>query len=163
MDKTMEEPKTIIADDVEISGSIRSAGGVRIGGKLGGDLISSGDVMVEKTCQIKGNLSGNSIVVCGAIKGNITAKERVEVKGNARIAGDIKAKRLVVEEGVSLVGKCEITPSEAASGEMVLETDASGAAAEEGGKSGEEETVRTGTSAARGMVGGRPSQLFARK
>ncbi len=121
MDKTAEEPRTIIAEDVEISGSIRSTGGVRIAGKLGGDLTSAGDVLVEKTCQIKGNLSVNSVVVWGAIKGNITAKERIELKGNARIAGDIKAKRLVVEEGVSLIGKFEIAPTDSAAGDLSAE------------------------------------------
>lgn len=159
----MEEPRTIIADDVEISGSIRSTGGVRIAGRLGGDLISGGDVTVEKTCQIKGNLSANAIVVCGAIKGNITAKDRIELKGNARIAGDIKAKRLVVEDGVSLVGKFEISPSEGAPGEMALDTESPAASADEAGKAGEDEAARPSGTVSRGPIGGRPTQLFARK
>lgn len=157
----MEEPRTIIADDVEISGSIKCTGGVRIAGKLGGDLICAGDVLVEKTSQIKGNLSVNSVVVLGAIKGNIVARERIELKGNARVSGDIKAKRLVVEEGVSLVGKSEISPSESASGEMVLDMDAPAAAGDDTAKS-DDEAARTG-SPARGAMAGRPSQLFARK
>jgi cytoskeletal protein CcmA (bactofilin family) len=104
----------------------------------------------------------NSVVVLGAIKGNIVAKERIELKGTARVAGDIKAKRLVVEEGVSLVGKSEITPSESASGEMVMDMDAPAEAGDDTSKV-DDEGARAANSAARGVVTNRPSQLFARK
>lgn len=108
----MEDAKTVIADDVEITGSIKCATPVRMAGKLNGDLTCGGDVLVEKGAAIKGNVAAASIVVMGIIKGNITAKERIELKGTARVAGDIKGKRLVVEEGVSLVGKSEISTSD---------------------------------------------------
>lgn len=159
----MEEPRTIIADDVEIGGPIKCTGGVRMGGKLSGDLTCAGDVMIEKTSQIKGNLSVNSLVVLGAIKGCIIAKERVELKGNARVAGDIKAKRLVVEEGVSLSGKIEITPSESASGDMALDMDAPGASAADDAAKADDDGARTGNTATRSALNSRPSQLFARK
>ena len=162
MDKTTEEPKTIIADDVEISGSIKCTGGVRIGGKMSGDLTCAGDVLVEKTSQIKGNVTVNSVVVLGAIKGNITARERIELKGTARVAGDIKAKRLVVEEGVTLIGKSEIAPSDSASGEMSMDMDAGGTASDDAAKSGDDEVKAAGQTA-RGPAGNRPAQLFGRK
>lgn len=161
MEKTMEEFKTVIAEDVEVSGSIKCTGGVRLGGKVNGDLTTAGDVLVEKTSAIKGNVTGNSIVVNGLIKGNISAKDRIELKGNAKVAGDIKAKRLVVEEGVTLVGKMEIVAAEGASGEMVDMETAPGAS--DSAKSDEDEAK-----AATGVRGTmdprtRPGQLFARK
>ncbi len=152
----MEDMKTVIAEDVEISGSIKCTGGIRLGGKVNGDVTTAGDVLVEKTSAVKGNMAGNSIVVMGLIKGNITAKERIELKGNAKVAGDVKAKRLVVEEGVTLVGKMEIVAAEGASGEMVLDMDTPPSASE-----GKVEDVP----GARGTVDPRtrPGQLFARK
>ncbi len=161
MEKTMEEFKTVIAEDVEISGSIKCTGGVRLGGKVNGDLTTAGDVLVEKTSAIKGNVTGNSIVVNGLIKGNISAKDRIELKGNAKVAGDIKAKRLVVEEGVTLVGKMEIVAAEGVSGEMVDMETAPGSG--DAAKSDDDESK-----AATGVRGTmdprtRPGQLFARK
>jgi len=161
----MEELKTIIADDVEINGSIKCTGGVKLGGKVNGDLTCTGDVLVEKTASIKGNVIVNSVVVLGQVKGNITARERIELKGAARVAGDIKGKRLVVEDGVSLTGKTEITPSEAAAGEMALDMQAETAAV------GTEESAIGTDDASRLTAGHRPvadsraraSQLFARK
>ena len=158
----MEDLKTIIADDVEISGSIKCTGGIRLGGKVNGDVTTAGDVMVEKTSAVKGNLSGNSIVVNGLIKGNISAKDRIELKGNAKVAGDIKAKRLVVEEGVTLVGKMEIVASESGAGDMSMEMDSAPASGDAGKSEDDESKAMPGL---RGPMDPRtrPGQLFARK
>lgn len=170
MDKTqggiMEEIKTIIADDVEINGSIKCVGGVKLGGKLNGDLTCAGDVLVEKTAAVKGNLAVNSVVVLGQVKGNIVARERIELKGNARVSGDIKGKRLVVEDGVSLAGKTEIAPTESSAGDMTLdiptESSASPATDEPGATSDEGSRLPAGHRPAIDSRA-RASQLFARK
>lgn len=159
----MEEAKTIIADDVEITGSVKCAGGVKMSGKLNGDLVCAGDVLVEKGAAIKGNVSAASIVVLGMVKGNIVAKERIELKGTARVAGDIKGRRLVVEEGVTLMGKSEISPSESASGEAALDLPVSPAAPEEPARP-DEDGIRTNPAMRPGMdPRTRAGQLFARK
>lgn len=160
----MEEVKTIIAEDVEITGSLKCNGGVKMAGKINGDLTCGGDVLVEKGAAIKGNVAAASIVVLGVIKGNVVAKDRIELKGQAKVSGDIKAKRLVVEEGVSLVGKSEISPSEtgAAEPERVVETpapkfEAFGAM--------EDDATKANPAAMRPAVDNRmrPGQLFGRK
>jgi len=162
----MEDAKTVITDDVEINGSVKCVGGVRLAGKLNGDLSCAGDVLVEKTSTIKGNLTVNSVIVHGQIKGNIAAKERIELKGNARVAGDIKSKRLVVDDGVSLFGKSEITPSENAGGDMALDLDsaAAGSGAGDDSAKAEDEAAKSGLPH-RGIADSRAraSQLFARK
>lgn len=159
----MEEAKTIIADDVEITGSIKCSGGVKMSGKLNGDLTCAGDVLVEKGAAVKGNVTAASIVVLGMVKGNIVAKERIELKGTARVAGDIKGRRLVVEEGVTLMGKSEISPSESVSGEAALDIETPPSVSDEAGKS-EDEGVRTSPGMRPGMdPRARAGQLFARK
>lgn len=159
----MEEIKTIIADDVEINGSIKCSGSIKLAGKVNGDVTTAGDVAVEKGAAIKGNVIAASVVVHGMVKGNITAKERIELKGAARVSGDVKAKRMVVEEGVSLVGKFEITPVESASGEATLDMDMPLTSSSDAEKNDDEGT-KSGM-AARPVMDprARPSQLFARK
>lgn len=104
-------PESVIASQVEITGTIKSSGSVRIDGKLEGELQCSGDAIIGKSAMIKGNLIVNSISVEGAVNGNITAKDRIEMKSSARVNGDIRAKRLSVEDGVTFVGKSEVNPS----------------------------------------------------
>lgn len=103
--------KTIIAEDVEIVGTIKCSSGIRLEGKLSGDLGCQGSAVVGKTASIKGNISAEAVTVEGQISGNITAKDRIEMKATANVNGDIRAKRLTVEDGVTFVGKSEVNPS----------------------------------------------------
>lgn len=152
----MEEPKTIIADDVEITGNLKCTGGVRLAGRLAGDLVCGGDVLVEKTSQVKGNLTVNTVTVYGRLSGNIVAKDRIELRSGARVMGDIKGKRLIVEDGVSFVGKSEIN----ASGEDVGVAEAADSTAA-GGESDDSASPAGAASAASNFRAGRSSPLFA--
>lgn len=103
--------KTIISSDVEIMGTLKSASAIEINGKLNGDLNCSGDAAIGEQAVIKGNLSVNCVTIGGTINGNVTAKDRIEMKATARVQGDIKAKRLAVVDGVSFIGKSEVNPA----------------------------------------------------
>jgi len=102
--------KTLIAQDIEITGSIKGNDDIEFHGKLNGDLTSKGHAVIGESAEIKGNLAGASVAGHGTITGNISAGDRIELKPSARISGDIKSKRLTVEDGVSFVGKAEVNP-----------------------------------------------------
>jgi len=104
-------PQSVIAADVEITGTIKSTGSVRIDGKLDGELNCTGDAIIGKSAVIKGNLAVNTATIEGTINGNVTAKDRIEMKSSARVTGDIRAKRLSVEDGVTFIGRSEVNPS----------------------------------------------------
>jgi cytoskeletal protein CcmA (bactofilin family) len=106
-----ETPQSVISNDIEIIGTIKGSGSVRIDGKLEGELHCGGDAIIGKSAQIKGNVMVNSVTVEGSVQGNITAKDRIEMKSSARVTGDIRAKRLAVEDGVTFIGRSEVNPS----------------------------------------------------
>jgi cytoskeletal protein CcmA (bactofilin family) len=106
-----ESPQSVISNDVEIIGTIKGTGSVRIDGKLEGELHCSGDAIIGKSAQIKGNIVVTSATIEGAVNGNITAKDRIEMKSTARVTGDIRAKRLSVEDGVTFIGRSEVNSS----------------------------------------------------
>ena len=103
--------QSIITAEVEITGVIKSAGSVRLDGKLDGDLVCQGDAILGKTATMKGNITASSVAVEGAVNGTINAKDKIEMKSTAKITGDIKSKRLAVEDGVTFVGKVDVNPS----------------------------------------------------
>ena len=107
------EPTTqsLIAADMQITGTIKCNGPVRIDGKLEGDLICATDAVIGKGAVIKGNLTINTVVIEGAINGNITAKDKIDMKSTAKVNGDIVAKRLAVEDGVTFIGRSEVNPA----------------------------------------------------
>jgi cytoskeletal protein CcmA (bactofilin family) len=124
--------QTVVSSEVEITGTVKSSGSIRIDGKLDGDLNCTGDATIGNSANIKGNMNVNSVSIAGTVNGNITAKDRIEMKSSARVMGDIKAKRLAVEDGVTFVGKSEVNPSGSAAAPA-----AGGSADETAAKKGE--------------------------
>lgn len=64
---------------------------------------------------ITGNIHAQTVVVRGKINGNIVANDKIDIKANTELYGDIRACKLAMEEGVTFEGKTEITPKKVAS------------------------------------------------
>ncbi|MBM4148863.1 MAG: polymer-forming cytoskeletal protein [Lentisphaerae bacterium] len=111
---SQQTARTVIGQDVEVVGSIKCGGAIQIDGKLNGDLTCTGNATIGAGAVIKGNISVNGISVLGTVTGNISAKDKIELKASANVNGDIRAKRMSVEDGVTFVGKSEVNPSGAA-------------------------------------------------
>ena len=70
-----------------------------------------GNAILGKNAQVKGNVTATSVSIEGKISGNILAKDKIEMKATATVNGDIKARRLSVEDGVTFVGRSEVNPN----------------------------------------------------
>ena len=101
--------KDILSSDVEIKGSIKFQKELLIDGKVEGDINSEGVLTVGENADIRGEVKTKSIVVFGKVHGNITVTERCELKSKCTLQGDLKAARLVIEEGATFIGKSEVT------------------------------------------------------
>src|SRR5690349_7898894 len=101
--------KDILSSDVEIKGSIKFQNGLLIDRKVQGDNNSEGVLTVEENADIRGEVKTKSIVDFGKVHGNITVTERCELKSKCVLQGDLKAARLVIEEGATFIGKSEVT------------------------------------------------------
>ena len=109
-----ENQQSVIGADVEIIGTIKSTGSIRLDGKLEGELLCGGNAILGKEAEIKGNITATSVSIEGKINGNILAKDKIEMKATATVNGDIKARRLSVEDGVTFVGRSEVNPNASA-------------------------------------------------
>ena len=106
--------KNVLSSDVEINGTLKFAGELTFEGKLDGEIVSDGTLQLGDSTVINGNINVSSVVVRGKVNGNITAKDKIEIKAKTELFGDIKAAKLVIEEGVTFVGKTEVNPNKAA-------------------------------------------------
>jgi cytoskeletal protein CcmA (bactofilin family) len=111
MDTMNNTSKNVLGPDVEIKGNIKFTGELVFDGKLDGEIHTDGTLNLGDGAVINGNITANSIVVRGKVNGNITAKEKIEIKAKAELFGDIRASKLAVEEGVTFVGKTEVNPN----------------------------------------------------
>ena len=67
---------------------------------------------IGENADIRGEIKTKSITVYGKVQGNITVGERCELKSRCTLQGDLKAARLVIEEGATFIGKSEVTSGE---------------------------------------------------
>ncbi len=119
IDKQMNTPvnngaKNVLNSDVELKGTLKFNGELTFDGKLDGDINSEGMLNLGDNANVKGTIDVGSVVVRGKITGNIIAKEKIELKARTELFGDVKAAKLVIEEGVTFVGKSEVNPNKVA-------------------------------------------------
>ena len=111
MSTTGTTSKNVLNSDMEIKGNLKFSGELTLEGKLEGEVQTDGVLNLGDTAVVNGNINAQSVVVRGKINGNINAKEKIEIKAKAELFGDIRATKLVVEEGVTFVGKTEVNPN----------------------------------------------------
>lgn len=111
---TPNSSKNVLNSDVEIKGTLKFSGELTFDGKLDGDINSDGSLNLGDNAVVKGNLNVNNVVVRGKINGNIVAKEKIDIKSKTELFGDVRTPKLVIEEGVTFVGKSEVNPNKVA-------------------------------------------------
>ncbi len=100
-----------LASDVKIKGTIKFEQTMQIDGNVDGKIITdTGELVVSKTGVVKATVNVKNAVIEGRVIGNITASDKVLLKQTAHLTGDLYAKRLVIEEGVTFVGKSNVKP-----------------------------------------------------
>jgi cytoskeletal protein CcmA (bactofilin family) len=103
--------RNVLSSDVEIKGNLRFSGELTFAGKLDGEIHSEGALHLSDEAIVRGNLSLHTAILRGKISGNVSAKDKIEIKSKGELFGDIRAPKLVIEEGATFVGKCEVNPN----------------------------------------------------
>ena len=99
-----EAPETTLGEGVTFRGELSFERLLRIDGTFEGELLSQGKVVVGPKGVVKANLVLREAVVEGMVEGDITVQEKLELRGEASVKGDIRAKTICVDEGVKLDG-----------------------------------------------------------
>jgi cytoskeletal protein CcmA (bactofilin family) len=114
MSTTTNSSKNVLSSDVEIKGNLKFSGELTFDGKLEGEVQTDGVLNLGDSAFVTGNINAQSVIVRGKVNGNVSAKEKIEIKSKTELFGDIRAAKLVVEEGVTFVGKTEVNPNKVA-------------------------------------------------
>ena len=96
---------SVLGPGILWQGNLRGSGGIRIEGTFDGEIAIRGLVVVGETGRVNcENLRANTVIVAGAVRGNVTA-ERIEIRATGRIWGDVTTVAFSTEEGAFLRGQ----------------------------------------------------------
>lgn len=100
---------SLVAEGAVFEGKIRTEGSITIDGKLAGDVIAKGNARIGSDGTLEGNMTARNVSVGGKVQGTVTANEKLFLEAKSIVKGDIRAMRLVVDEGAMFDGKCAMT------------------------------------------------------
>ncbi len=107
--KNQKSPSlNMISEGTRIKGSINSQNDLRIAGKVDGEALCKGKIIVTSTAHLDGNVISVDADIAGTIEGTIKVTNKLTLRQSARVGGDIFTKVLVVEEGAQLNGSCKM-------------------------------------------------------
>jgi len=99
-----------LGPDVHIEGTLRFENSVLIEGTFKGKIESGGSLVIGDNARVDAEIETRSITIKGKVKGSITATERVELKNNGELLGDIVTSSLQMDETVVFEGSCSMAP-----------------------------------------------------
>ncbi len=98
----------IIRTGTEITGDIICKGDIRIDGKLFGNLMSEGKVVVGDNGYVEGSVKCANATISGTLKVTITVKELLSLKATSNLIGEITTNKLQIEPGANFSGNCKM-------------------------------------------------------
>ena len=99
---------SIIAQGCKFDGKVQVRGTLRIEGEFKGDIGTPESLVIGKTGVVHGSVTVKNAIIGGQLFGNITAENKIELQSGSHVEGDIKTKRLVIDEGVFFEGNCSM-------------------------------------------------------
>ena len=98
-----------ISKGLSIKGEITGTESLFIDGKIEGSINIPGNrVTVGKNGVVNASISAREIVVLGKLKGNVTATDRVDIRAEGALTGDVAAARISIEDGAFFKGGIDI-------------------------------------------------------
>ena len=103
---------SMIKEGCIIRGAFECEGDLVLGGFVEGDLLVHGELTILESGDVKANIRAFSVIVFGRVVGDIRASELIKLHSNAQVRGNIKTKRLLIQDGVVFDGRCEMETRE---------------------------------------------------
>lgn len=103
-----------IGKGLVIKGEITGTESLFIDGKVEGTVNLAGNrVTVGRNGQVAANITAREIVVLGKVRGDVTASDRVDIRAEGALTGNVTAARISIEDGAFFKGGIDIKKSDA--------------------------------------------------
>jgi len=101
-----------ISKGLYIKGEISGTESLFIDGKVEGSIVLNGNrVTVGRNGQVAASITAREVVVLGKVRGNVSATDRVDIRAEGAVTGDVSAARISIEDGAFFKGGIDIKKS----------------------------------------------------
>jgi cytoskeletal protein CcmA (bactofilin family) len=98
-----------LGKSVAIKGELSASEDLTLYGQMEGSvMLPNHTLTIGPHADIKAAIAAKSVVIMGAVTGNVTAGERIEIQNTGSVNGDVVSPRLAIADGGSLRGKVQM-------------------------------------------------------
>ncbi len=108
---TGEAAISLIAPGTKIVGDCETDGTIRVEGQVEGTLKAGKSIVVGRSGEVVGDIITQDCVVSGRVSGNVTAESRLELQSTCDIQGEIRSRRVQLDEGARFNGQVHMEDS----------------------------------------------------
>jgi len=106
---TTTSDQATIGKSLVIKGEVTGSESLYIDGRVEGSINLSGNrVTIGRNGVVAANINAREIVVLGKVRGNLTASDRVDIRSDGSLTGDVVAARISIEDGAFFKGGIDI-------------------------------------------------------
>jgi len=99
---------SIIGPGMKVVGDCHTDGTIRVEGTVEGSVNAAKAVVVGKQGVVRGTVETQDAVISGRVEGNLIAESRLELQATCHIEGEVRTRRMQLEEGAVLNGTVEM-------------------------------------------------------
>jgi cytoskeletal protein CcmA (bactofilin family) len=104
--------KTVIGPSFVVDGEIAGTEDVLVQGTVKGRITLKEALVVDASGVLEADVDTATVEVAGQLTGNVTASERVELKAESRVSGDVRAPRILIADGAHFKGSIDMDVKE---------------------------------------------------
>ncbi|HLI85043.1 MAG TPA: polymer-forming cytoskeletal protein [Bryobacteraceae bacterium] len=102
----------VIGPSMNIKGEIRTREELFVNGEVEGLLESHSLLTVGANGKVKANIKAREVVVYGSVRGNVDVAEKIAIRDNGSVIGDIKTSGISIDDGAYFKGSIDISRPE---------------------------------------------------
>lgn len=104
----MAPSPSTISSGVSVSGRISGDGELSVHGTIEGDVALDAPLTVEEDGRVVADVDADSVVIRGELEGEVIAREAVELVAGSQVTGNLRAPRIIIEEGAQFQGNIDM-------------------------------------------------------
>lgn len=114
------EITAFLGKGTEFKGVLSFGGTIRVDGRVEGEVVSKDTLIAGDEAHLQGEITVGTLISSGKVKGNLTATQKVHLLAPAVVEGTIKTPKLIIEDGVTFDGKCEMAGAQKGAEQKVV-------------------------------------------